>query len=86
MKIRKGVEVMMMGYGYGNGNGCMGIIGMMLHLLIIVGVIFLVIKLVKGNGIIRTSEKTAEKILAERFARGEITDEEYKRMKDVIRN
>lgn len=71
----------MMGYGYG-----MGILGMLINLLIIVGVIYLVIRMVKGDGIMRTNEKTAEKILAERFARGEITDEEYKRIRDVLRD
>ncbi|MCZ8514798.1 SHOCT domain-containing protein [Paenibacillus filicis] len=74
---------MMMGYGYGYG---MGWIGMLVHLLFIVGVIYLVIKLVVGNGIgSRRDEKQAENILADRFARGEITEEEYMRMKDVLR-
>ena len=71
----------MMGYGFG-----MGWIGMLVHLFIIVGVIYLVVKLVVGDMGTRRNEKTAEKILAERFARGEITDEEYKRMKEVLRD
>ncbi|MCD6462402.1 MAG: SHOCT domain-containing protein [Thermotogae bacterium] len=31
-------------------------------------------------------EKRAEEILDERFARGELTEEEYRRMKKLLRN
>ncbi len=72
---------MMMGYGFG-----MGIFGMLINLLIIVGVIYLIIRLVKNDGTKRGNEQTADLILAERFARGEITDEEYKRMKKVLKD
>ena len=71
----------MMGYGFG-----MGLIGMLFYLLVIIGVIYLVIKLVADDVRMRRNEKPAEKILAERFARGEITDEEYIRMKGVLRD
>ena len=71
----------MMGYGFG-----MGLIGMLVHLFIIVEVIYLVIKLVVDDVVIRRNEKTVEKILAERLARGEITDEEYIRIKGVLRD
>ncbi|WP_223067988.1 SHOCT domain-containing protein [Paenibacillus caui] len=75
---------MMMGFGY--GIGIFGILGVLLNLLIIIGIVLLVVRLVKGSGIQGTSEKTAETILAERYARGEITEEEYRHMRDVLRH
>lgn len=72
---------MMMGFGWG-----IGMIGMLLNLLFIVGIIYLVIRLVKNDGSVRQNEDAAERILAERFARGEITEEEYRRMKAVLRD
>ncbi|WP_410511303.1 SHOCT domain-containing protein [Paenibacillus sp. BR2-3] len=71
----------MSGYGYG-----MGIFGILLNLLIIIGVVYVVIKLVKGEGLVRASDSTPEKILAERYAKGEITDDEYKQMKERLRD
>ncbi|ULO05777.1 SHOCT domain-containing protein [Paenibacillus sp. 19GGS1-52] len=69
--------------GYGNG---MGGFGMLFNLLIIIGVVYVVIRLVKGEGIVRTSDTIPEKILAERYATGEITDEEYIQMKKILRD
>lgn len=71
---------MMMGYGFG-----MGWIGWMIHLLVIIAIIYLVSKVVvqQGTGL-RKRDMPAWHIAAERYARGEITEEEFKRMKDVL--
>ncbi|WP_040949000.1 SHOCT domain-containing protein [Gorillibacterium massiliense] len=72
---------MMMGYGFG-----MGIFGFIINFAVIIGVVYLVIRFVKSEGNGRGAEKRAEEILAERFARGEITEDEYKQMKKALRN
>lgn len=71
----------MMGYGFG-----FGILGVILNLLLILGVIYLMIRWVRGDESVRGKESTPERILAERFARGEITEEEYVRMKSILRD
>jgi putative membrane protein len=72
----------MMGWGY----GIMGWFGMMLILLAIIGaVIYAVIKLSGGN--YRGSERRYDnslEILNERFAKGEISEEEYRGKKEMI--
>lgn len=91
---------MMGGYGYGYGPGIgggfgwMGIIGMAVNVLIWIGIIVLVVYLIRrltggqfhahnvasaGN-----SSSSALNILNERFARGEITADEYKQMKQEL--
>ncbi|MEK5400331.1 SHOCT domain-containing protein [Paenibacillus sp. FSL K6-2859] len=72
---------MMMGYGSGFGT-----FGLVINFLLIVGVIYLVIKWVTGNGNSRFIDNTPERILDERFARGEITEEDYYRMKSILRD
>ncbi|HBS45339.1 MAG TPA: hypothetical protein DEA91_14315 [Paenibacillus sp.] len=72
---------MMMGYGSG-----FGIFGLVVNFLLIVGVIYLVIKWVRGDGNSRFIDNTPGRILDERFARGEITEEEYYRMKSILRD
>ncbi|WP_342479885.1 SHOCT domain-containing protein [Paenibacillus sp. FSL L8-0340] len=72
---------MMMGYGFG-----FGIFGLIINFLLIVGVIYLVIRWVRGNGNSRFNDNTPRRILDERFARGEITEEEYYRMKNILRD
>ncbi|WP_080837524.1 SHOCT domain-containing protein [Cohnella massiliensis] len=73
---------MMMGYGFG-----MGWIGWVVNLLVIIGVIYLVARLaIHHDTGLRKSEKEADRIAAERYARGEITEEEFMRIKDVLRN
>ncbi len=71
----------MMGYGSGFGT-----FGLVINFLLIVGVIYLVIKWVGGNGNSRFIDNTPERILDERFARGEITEEDYYRMKSILRD
>jgi putative membrane protein len=55
------------------------------HLLIVAGIIYLIIKLASCNDSdSRRHAKQAIYIIKDRFARGEITEEEYMRMKDVL--
>lgn len=71
---------MMMGY-----MG-MGVIGMLVQLLLIAGVIYLLVSfLKKDNQGSRNSAPDAETILRERYAKGEITQEEFEQMRDVLR-
>lgn len=73
----------MMGYGFG-----FGMFGLIINFLLIVGVIYLVIKWVRGEGSRNAgyNDNTPERILDERFARGEISEEEYFRMKSILRD
>lgn len=83
-----------MGYGYGSGYGMMdgwfgGGIFMMMFMLIfgvavIVGVIYLVRWLVVHQHLTtpqKPMENTALEILKQRYARGEISHEEFEKMK-----
>lgn len=72
---------MMMGYGWG-----MGWVGMLIQLLIIAGVIYFLVSLLKKDRLlVQNSKDNAETILRERFARGEITQEEYEQMREVLK-
>lgn len=78
----------MMGrYGYGMMGGLgFGLIGWVIQLLVIVLVIYFVYHLFKKNSI---KEKHGTRneidILKERFARGEIDEEELKRKRDILK-
>lgn len=71
-------------FGYGMFDGRFMWIGMLLHLLLVVGVVLLIIWIVKKlthpKSVSVDSSKAIE-ILKERYAKGEITKEEY----EVIR-
>ncbi len=75
----------MMGY-YGMMGG-FGWIGMIFNLLILIGIIVLVIWAVNrfsGGANHSTKSQTPREILQERYARGEITREQYQQMmKDI---
>ena len=84
----------MMGYGFhGVGMGGFGLlfVGMAFKfafLLIIVGLIIYLFRRFRHGGYARHPREErmhATEILAERFARGEITEEEYRRMKEVLK-
>ncbi len=70
-------------------RGMNGLLWLILVLLPMVGLLFLVIYLVireeRHKGTKPEPSKSAEKLLDERYARGEITTEEYKKMKEEIR-
>lgn len=77
------------GYGYGGYGGC-GLIGggfwMMLIPLILIGIIiFAAFKLWGGSSVKSERElDNSMEILNERFARGEINEEEYKQKKALL--
>lgn len=53
--------------------------------LVVIILVYLVLKEEGDRGMSSYSEKSAEKILDERFARGEIDEDEYKQMKKELR-
>ncbi len=77
---------MMMGYWYGG----LGWIGMVINLVIlvalIIGLVFLVIWIVKRSGnnnpgqMLNNAAQPAVEIAKERYAKGEITREEYQKL------
>lgn len=71
---------MMFGYGM---MGLFGLLGLLLTVLIIVGVVVLVVWAVRrfSNGTnLPASRETPREILQARYARGEITREQYQEM------
>ena len=74
------------GFGYGTGYG-MGILGWVFQLVILVAVISVIVYLVRSfsnrNDTIR-NKPDAKEIAADRYARGEITREEYKHIRDNL--
>ncbi len=69
----------MMGYGYG-----MSWFGMIIPLLLIGVIIYAAVKLTQDNSR-KNDEGNALNILSERFARGEISEEEYMQKKQLLR-
>ncbi len=69
-------------YGWGMGFGWIAMF--IFWVLVIVGVVFLVKSLVAGSGQRGTTE-TALDILKKRYARGEMTHEEYVRARDELK-
>jgi putative membrane protein len=79
---------MMMGYGYGSGLGLIGMgIGLITHLaftaLILMSVYWL-FKSVTGSTYRTGGQFNALEILKQRYAKGEITSEEYQFMKKEL--
>ena len=85
-----GYGPMMGGWGYGNGLGGwgMGAMGMIFPLVILIGVVYIIYHFLSRSGRNRgfgtQNFSRANEILAERFARGEISEEEYKRLKNLL--
>jgi putative membrane protein len=77
----------MMGYGYGN-NMMGGWFGMMIIPIILIGVVIYVFynQGQKNNGKNIGFKDNSLDILSERFARGEIDEEEYNRKKNILLN
>ena len=74
---------MMDGYGYGMSSG-MWILGLIFWILILVGLILLIKYLWEGAGTKRMGESALE-VLKKRYARGEISKEEFEdKKKDLI--
>ncbi len=79
----------MMGW-YGNGMSGWGYVLMTLNMLLfwglVIGAIVFLVRYVSGSHLLGTGRDAASagQILAERFARGEIDEEEYHRRVDVL--
>jgi putative membrane protein len=74
-------------YWHDSGTGGWGFLwmlfnGLVLWALLVTGVLLLW-RCVRERS---TSSDTAERLLAERFARGEINDEEYRRRRELLRH
>jgi putative membrane protein len=75
----------MMWYGHGMGAwgyGLMMFSGLVFWALLAVGAV-LAYRVLRRDG--RDGGETAERILADRYARGEIDDEEYRRRMAILR-
>ena len=73
--------------GYGNGYSMMGgWFGMMIIPIILIGiVIFVVAKKGQNNNVNEIGTRdTSLNILSERFARGEINEDEYNHKRDIL--
>lgn len=69
-------------FGYG---GWYGIIGMLLHLALFIGGIYLLIRLLSGIFVPKGGhDNRAIALLKEQYARGEISKEEYQERKGIL--
>lgn len=74
----------MMGWGYGMMGGWSGV--MLIPLILIGVIVYAVIKISSGNSNVRNTGQYSSslEILNERFAKGELTEEEYNQRKAVL--
>jgi len=73
------------GMGYGWGLGCGWLIMAIFWILIILGIASLV-KLLASSGRKKPSEESPLDILKKRYAKGEVTREEFQKMKDDLKS
>ncbi len=74
---------MMDGYGYGMGYG-IGILGLIFWILVIIGLVLLIKYLWESSGAKKEQESAIE-ILKKKYARGEISKEEFEeKKKDLL--
>jgi putative membrane protein len=74
--------------GYGMFGGQFMWVGMLLHLLLVVGIILLVIWLIKKltqPKHVNVESSAAIEIIKERYAKGEITKEEFENLRKDLR-
>ena len=73
---------------WNNGSGWVGwLMMMMVFMVAFWGLIaWVVVTLVRGQSGTRHQQRSAEDILAERFARGEIDQDEYAKRLDALRS
>jgi putative membrane protein len=76
---------MMDGYGYGMMGGGYWILGLIFWILVIIGLVLL-IKYLWGSGTVKKEEESALEILKKKYARGEISKEEFEEKKNVLSN
>ncbi|MCJ7688170.1 MAG: SHOCT domain-containing protein [Clostridiaceae bacterium] len=78
----------MMGYGVGYGVGYGGMFMMLIPIVLVAIIVYAIYKLIghaNNNGHYNNIRgNSALDILNERFARGEITEEEYNQKRDMI--
>ena len=78
----------MMGGFYGGGLGWIGMVfGFIFFILVVIGIIFLIVWLVKRSnypGVENRAESKALEVLKERYAKGEITKDQFDNMKKDI--
>lgn len=74
-------HIMMWGYGY-EGWGWMWLIGG----LVLIGIVVLVVVLVRNSAAstAKTTASTPQQILADRYARGELTTQEYRERLEIL--
>ena len=72
------------GLGYMGGGGFLMMIGMIILIAIIAAFIIMLVIRNRADSITGKNSE-AISLLNERFARGEITEEEYSRMKKILR-
>lgn len=70
--------------GYMGGGGFLMMIGMIILIAIIAAFIIMLVRRNRADSITGKNSE-AISLLNERFARGEITEEEYSRMKKILR-
>jgi putative membrane protein len=73
------------GMGFGWGMGLSWLFFILFWVLIILGAIYL-IKLIARGGRTKTEEETPLDILKRRYARGEISKDEFERIKEDLKN
>ena len=71
------------GYGYGMGHGFGWLLMILFWILVILGIFYLVRRLGGGGG--RHDRDNALSVLKERYARGEISREEFERIREELR-
>jgi len=75
----------MMGGFFGGGLGWIGMIfGFIFFILLVIGIIFLIVWLVKRSnnpGVENKTDSKSLEVLKERYARGEITKDQFDNMK-----
>lgn len=69
---------------FGDNIGLMGV-GMWLFWIFFIVVIIVLLKAVSGNGNVPPSEKSPIEILKDRYARGEMDDEEFQRRRHELK-
>ncbi|UCZ53548.1 SHOCT domain-containing protein [Bacillus shivajii] len=74
-------------HGYGVGFGGWGIFGMLFQIALLVGFVYLIVYLFQSfTRPKQNEEKTSLQILEERYARGEISEEEFKTKKRILKD
>ena len=70
-------------------NGWMhgyGFLPMIIFMIVLIVVIVLVVKLLSSkNGVVTAGPESAMEILKKRYAKGEITEEQYEKMKEKLK-